>query len=300
MAGILNSKSRVLDIVLTELGRDQINRGEFNITFATFSDKGAQYINVGNQVASRIDDNLYFETFSSPKDEIVPEISNDGDFVLTKQVTPDLVMNNGMLFEKQSDGYQQVDGFENISAFTDITPSRWKDLQILRTESSVPNFELNKTAGTIVHPPKSIPKTVAALKPILVDPRFTGSVNTMFLPPVSEINGELRPMRAYNRYGPERSEKTILEDDIQKKSWGRQRFMLGDDSSFPHYNILGQAFMNKKSSVKKYLVVDAGEFLDSDGIPKMQIYHLGFVYKDEQGTSKFSRGFSIVFHKGDE
>lgn len=300
MAGILNSKSRVLDVVLTELGRDQINRGEFNVTFVTFSDKGAQYIDGGDGVADRIDSNLYFETFSSPKDEIVPEISNDGDFVLTKQVTPELVMNNGVLFEKQSSGYQQVDGFENITAFTDITPSRWKDLQILRTESTVPNFELNRRSATIEHQEKTVPKTVNALKPILVDPRFTGTLNTLFLPPVSEINGELRPMRAYNRYGPDRSEKTILKDDIQKKSWGKQRFVLGDDSSFPHYNILGQAFMKKKSSVRKYLIVDAGEFLDEEGVPKMQIYHLGFVYKDEEGTSKFSRGFSIVFHKGDE
>lgn len=300
MAGILNSKSRVLDVVLTELGRDQINRGEFNVTFVTFSDKGAQYLDDGEGVALRIDDNIQFETFSSPKDEIVPEISNDGDFVLTKQVTPDLVMNNGILFEKQADGYQQVDGFENITAFTDITPSRWKDLQILRTESTTSDFKLNRTSATIEHQEKTIPKSVSLLKPVLVDPRFSGTVNTMFLPPVSEINGELRPMRAYNRYGPERSEKTILQDDIQKKSWGMKRFVLGDDANFSHYNILGQAFMKKKSSVRKYLIVDAGEFLDEEDIPRSQIYHLGFIYKDEQGTSKFSRGFSIVFHKGDE
>ena len=299
MAGILNTKSRVLDVVLTELGRDQINRGEFEVTFVTFSDKGSQYNDVGKGVAGNIAESLHFETFSSPKDEIIPEISNRGDFVLTKQVTPSLVMNNGQLFEQTNTGYQQVEGFENITDFTTITPSRWADLQILRTESNTSDFKLDKTSVTIEHKDKSIPKDVNGLKPILIDPRFTGTLNTLFLPPVSEYNGQVQPMRAYNRYGPERSEKTVLEDDIKKRSWGMKRFLLGEDLDFPHYNLIGQAFMNKQQSIKKYLIVDAGEFLDEQKVPKLQVYHLGFVYKDGNGVSKFSRGFSLVFHKGD-
>ena len=57
--------------------------------------------------------------------------------------------------------------------------------------------------------------------------------------------------------------------------------------------------MKRDQSVRKYLVVDGGEYTDAQGVPTMQVYHLGFVFKDEEGTSKFSRGFSLVFHNGD-
>ena len=54
--------------------------------------------------------------------------------------------------------------------------------------------------------------------------------------------------------------------------------------------------MKKDQTVKKYLIVDAGEYLNEKNEIIMQIYHLGFIYKDENGTSKFSRAFSLVFH----
>ena len=125
MSGVLDNKKRVLDVILTELGRDQMNRGEFDVSFVTFSDKGCQYIDDGAGVASSILDNVYFETYSSPADEIIPEIDNEGDFVLTKKISPTLTVNNGILFELDSEGYKPVDAFKNISSFTNITTGRW-------------------------------------------------------------------------------------------------------------------------------------------------------------------------------
>ena len=299
MSGVLDNKKRVLDVILTELGRDQMNRGEFEVSFVTFSDKGSQYVDDGTGVASSILDNMYFETYSSPADEIIPEIDNEGDFILTKKISPTLTVNNGVLFELTQDGYQQVDAFKNIEAFTDITTGRWEGLQILRTESSLADFETDRSEFTLDIPNKQSPSNVENLKPILVDPRFVGNVNTLFLPPVSETNGQLGPMRAYNRFGPENTKENVLENDIKRKSWATNRIQLGNDNTYDSYNIIGQTYMKRDKSVRKYLVVDGGEYLDDQGIPNMQIYHLGFIYKDENGTSKFSRGFSIVCHNGD-
>ena len=300
MSGVLDNKKRVLDVILTELGRDQMNRGEFEVSFVTFSDKGAQYVDDGTGVAASILDNLYFETYSSPTDEIIPEIDNEGDFVLTKKISPTLTVSNGILYELNDEGYQVVDAFENISSFTDVTTKRWSGLQILRTESAIPDFNPNLERFTLEITNSASPKNVESLKPILVDPRFVGNINTMYLPPVSEQNGNLGPMRAYNRFGPENTRENVLERDIKVKSKAMRRIRLGDDVYYESYNIISQAFMKRDQSVRKYLVVDGGEYLDKEGIPNMQIYHLGFIYKDENGTSKFSRGFSIVFHNGDE
>ena len=144
MSGVLDNKKRVLDVILTELGRDQMNRGEFEVSFVTFSDKGSQYVDDGTGVASSILDNIYFETYSSPADEIIPEIDNEGDFLLTKKISPTLTVNNGILYEQTSSRYKQVDAFTNISSFTNITTGRWSGLQILRTESELPNFTIDR------------------------------------------------------------------------------------------------------------------------------------------------------------
>lgn len=299
MSGFLDNKKRVLDVILTNIGRDQMNRGEFEVSFVTFSDKGCQYVDDGTGTAASILDNLYFETYSSPADEIIPEINNEGDFLLTKKVSPSLTVNNGILFEQTEEGYQQVDAFANISAFTDITTSRWSSLQILKTESDIPRFTTDRESFSLDIPNKTSPSSVENLKPILVDPRFVGNINTLYLPPVSEVAGELRPTRAFNRFGPENTTKNVLNEEIKKKSWATKRIELGTPDTYPLYNILGQAFMRRDKIVRKYLVVDGGEYTNDQGDPIMQVYHLGFIYKDELGTSKFSRGFSLVFHNGE-
>ena len=297
MSGVLDSKNRVMDVILTEIGRDQMNRGEFEVSFVSFSDKGAEYIDDGSGVAADITDRLYFESFSSPSDEIVPEISNEGDFVLTKKISPTLTVNNGVLFEKTSTGYAKVDAFANIGSFTNILPGRFRSLQIVRSYNDIADFDVSATAvklnvGTDV---KTLQDNVDLIKPMIVDPRFTGSVNTMYLPPVTVNGGQETPMRAFNRFGPENTENNVLTE-IQNKSKGTARIELGTFDTFEEYNILGQAFMKKDQTVKKYIVVDAGEFLNEKKEISAQVYHLGFIFKDENGTSKFSRAFSLVFH----
>ena len=58
--------------------------------------------------------------------------------------------------------------------------------------------------------------------------------------------------------------------------------------------------MKQDQTVRKYLIVDAGEYLSDKNEIMMQVYHLGFIYKDETGTSKFSRAFSLVFHNRED
>ena len=299
MAGILNNKSRILDVILTDIGRDQMNRGEFEVSFATFSDNGTQYVEDDDNpgVMASIGDNLYFETFSCPYDEIVPEIDNVGDFILTRQVSPTLTVKDGVLYEKSGSfgEFTPVDGFDNISKFTDLTTKRWSGLQLLKTESSLPKLELSRYSAEIDIKEDVNPADVGGLPPILVDPRFSGNINTMYLPPRVTVAGQETVMRAYNQYSKPYSRVNVVSE-IQNKSKGSASFVIGKDDAFQYYNFIAQGFVGINQSVKKFLVVDAGEFVNDDNVPVMQIYHLGFIFKDGAGISKFSRGFSIVFH----
>ena len=298
MAGILDSKSRILDVILTELGRDQMNRGEFEVSFVTFSDAGTEYVDDGTGVLSSIKDRLTFEALSSPNDEIIPEIDNEGEFLLTKKVSPTLTVNNGVLYEQTASGFTAVDAFSKIDKFTDLTINRWNNLQILRSETSIPDFDVSSesiTLRTNLKADTTLKPDVNMLKPILIDPRFAGNITTLYLPPVSLNNGNITPLRAFNRFGKENTLDNTMSE-IKNKSRASQRIELGTSTSFREYNIIAQAFMKKDQSVKKYLIVDGGEYKNEKNQVVMQVFHLGFIFKDEIGTSKFSRSYSLIFH----
>ena len=304
MSGVLDNKKRILDVVLTEIGREQMNRGEFNVSFVSFSDKGVVYDHdKESNVISDISDRLYFEAYSSPSDEIIPEINNTGDFILTKKVSPTLTVNNGELFEQTANGYQKVDAFANMSSFTNILTGRYGGLQILRSEKNIENFSVSQEGSIDMSLAKKITGIdvdISYGKPILVDPRFSGSVNTMFLPPTStSATGDKVALRAYNRFGPEHTKENTM-NEIKDKSRGKLSIELGTKDTYSQYNLIGQAFMKKDQSIKKYLVVDAGEFVNSSGKVDTHVYHLGFIFKDDLGTSKFSRAFSLVFSEGED
>jgi len=73
MAGILDSKTRVMDFILTDEGRRQIRDGDLRISFASFSDLGTFYSEDSGGVASDAGGRIYFEASSRHQDRIVVE-----------------------------------------------------------------------------------------------------------------------------------------------------------------------------------------------------------------------------------
>jgi len=297
MAGILDNKSRILDVILTEIGRDQMNKGEFEVVFASFSDTDVDYKDDGNGVYVDISDRITFEAHSSPNDEIIPEIDNQGEFLLTKRLSPTLSVNNGVLYEKGTEGFKKVDAFSNIGSYTNLTVNRYNNIKILRTESSLKDFDVSTENITIRTSPlrNTLKEDVEQLKPILIDPRFSGNINTLYLPPVSLNNGAIKPLRSFNRFGKPNTMENIVAE-VKNKSRGKYRVILGDENTFEEYNLISQMYISKDQSVKKLLVIDGGQYKNNKNQIIMQLYHLGFVYKDENGTSKFTRSYSLMFH----
>ena len=75
MAGILDSKERVIDFIITPNGRSQISSGRLKIEFASLSDTQTFYRSASlDRVADDASDRVYFETNSSPSDTISPEL----------------------------------------------------------------------------------------------------------------------------------------------------------------------------------------------------------------------------------
>ena len=62
MAGILDSKSRVVDFILTDEGRKQVRDGDLKIEYASFTDRDTFYEEDQDGVATDPTSRLYFES----------------------------------------------------------------------------------------------------------------------------------------------------------------------------------------------------------------------------------------------
>ena len=82
MAGILDTKRRIMDALITVDGRRQMAASTIDLSFATFSDEGVFYDTEDGTSARDISNLPIFEVMSLPKDVIIPEVDDDGAFSL--------------------------------------------------------------------------------------------------------------------------------------------------------------------------------------------------------------------------
>ena len=154
--------------------------------------------------------------------------------------------------------------------------------------------------------------------PLSIDPRFENQLNMRYLPPMVSTPSGYVNIRSFNKWtdseGTSESYPTLenLQVKIQEIKQSAVGVTVGDNpvqpkritigslesDHFERYNILGQVFVKKKQSLKKYVIIDAGEFFDVENQPVCRIYFMGFVYKDQFGVTKFAREFSFIFHNG--
>jgi hypothetical protein len=75
MAGILDSKSRIMDIIITEEGKRQASQGELRVKYASFTDRHTFYQedpdNLG--VAEDHSNRIFFEAMTKDQDRIIVE-----------------------------------------------------------------------------------------------------------------------------------------------------------------------------------------------------------------------------------
>ena len=104
MAGILNNKTRIMDVIVTAEGKRQLGRGNFRPEFASFSDKNAFYESDAVSGSTDARDRILFEATSLPADKIFLEYDDSGRLIGSPDVKLNPVGANGGILERQSDG----------------------------------------------------------------------------------------------------------------------------------------------------------------------------------------------------
>ena len=79
MAGILNSKQRIMDTIVTVEGRRQVAAGDLQVKYVSFTDLSTFYYASGSDnVADNAGDRIYFEATNRPQDQIIFETDDAG------------------------------------------------------------------------------------------------------------------------------------------------------------------------------------------------------------------------------
>ena len=145
--GILDKKSRIMDVIVTPEGRRQMHSGDFRAEFVSFSDRSSYYTPaaITGSVAEDASKRIYFEAKQLPIDQIVFEVDSDGQ-LLGSDIDPNIRLfgDGGILERTGSNGtFQKIPDNKFIKVAEGITSSSIENLSKLKIIGSVNSTKFN-------------------------------------------------------------------------------------------------------------------------------------------------------------
>ena len=314
MAGILDSKQRVMDILITNEGKRQASMGELRINYATFTDRHAFYREEPgtDKVVDDATVRLYFECASRQQDQIVIESLETGGIKPFKTSDFDLDGTN-----IASGSLSKAAGISSVyltgSQFTGKANNIISDVTKNFTEQQIlgQNDPFSDTSGFEISPNK-VKFTVSDSSPIqedtgikvaslnsieslFQDRRLAHMPNFKYMPPknlprTGEENG--RPMGNYVNW----NQAQILSiQELMGSLEGRDYVDVEFTETSRDNNLLIQPFEFRPDSIQKLAIIDFGEFPDEDPYsPGKRVFFLGKLYKDSFGATTFVNLFTVI------
>ena len=313
MAGILDSKRRVMDILITDEGKRQASMGELKINYATFTDMHAFYREAksADSVADDASARIYFEASSRQQDQIVVESLETGGIKAFKTSDFDLAGTNiasGSLSQAADIANVFLTGSQFTGKANEIMrgiTKNFTDLQILGQYdpfSDTSGFEIYperaKFTVSDTSPIKEGGIKVASLdsvESLFQDRRLSHMPNFKYLPPknkptIGQVEGS--PLGTYVNWN-QRKILTIQElmDDLEGKDYVDIEFTETSRDN----NLLMQPFEFRPNGIQKLAIIDFGEFPDEDPYsPGKRVFFLGKLYTDSFGATTFVNLFTVI------
>ena len=302
MAGILNSKTRIFDTVLTTEGRRQLAAGTFNISFASFSDSNTFYerdlasgsADAGKRIfleaATSLRDQITFETDDSglliPYESVKNNTSIAGDKILLNNT----IVSNGTSFASLSGEVlsSSIENFKNLMLLG--TEDIFKDTSDFKLNRNTATFTITDTVPFAVN--NDITETsVDNVESLYQDKRLSHIPNFKYLPPVNKNSSVT--IGNFSCLG----EKEILTfEQLEKDLENKEKIEITFPSTSRENNLVSQLFELSEGKMKKLDIIDFGEFVTSDeSKPDKQVFFAGKIFIDSKGMPTFVNQFVLVF-----
>lgn len=317
MAGILDPKTRVMDFILTELGREQASQGELNIKYATFTDRAAFYSSGSlSGVADDASERIYFEAASSPHDTIVVE--NDFDGKIKSFRADDLILEGGDVINAVTlPGTQEVlrgkDIIQQSSRILDSITGSFEVAQFIKTTDMfiedrdfVANpktlfFSYNDEPDLPISRNSKATLRVDAMPSLFQDQKLAHLPNFRFMPPRNKpdpSNLEGSSMGEYIKFrdefdnflDPQRTHAKSMNSGFEKRD-------IYFNETTPDNNIIVQPFEFTNKGMTKLSIIDGGQYIKRSTRERRHVFHIGKLVADSKKTTTYVHIFTLVFRE---
>ena len=288
MAGILEQKSRVIDVIFTPDGRRQILTGEARIKYASFSDSGAIYEGNSENILDQSSSNIGLESFSTQWDQVAVETDDNGKLFsfIGNEVT--LTPDQKIILS----GSIQSSILNAADVISESSLQAIKSLQLIKNKKIRVNdrglkFSKSSHQFDYYQPFNGEPSTtfLEDIDPIFSNRKFSNNTNFLYLPPTQTgNNGGTTSLGNYYRANEKGGQNEILN------SLKGIEFEKFESSKYTEENELIIQFFEEKE----------GNLTKLDVVPyklknkKNTLYFVGKVINDKDVIPKFVNIFTVV------
>lgn len=312
MAGILNNKTRILDVLLTSEGKKQMANGTLRANFYSFSDSSAVYSR-DTIVSGGLSETHRFilEASDSPYDQITFE-SNDAGALTAFPISGSEKFSiiNGQIFSGSQENKRiAVTGSVFSSIANDLLSSSidsFKKQMILKSPEFIDDLPVNYAIGksevcfeiTNTAPFQKNDITTANVDHIesfFQDKRLSHIPNFMFLPPVNKRNDGTSLEDPLSIYMDVKQADIVTKQDLdnelrefEKKGYKHEISFLETSTE---NNTIAQMFEISNDSVRKLDIIDFGSFQETNE----HVFFVGKIFIDDSDSETFVHMFTLVF-----
>ena len=302
MSGILNTKQRVLDTILTQEGKRQLASGELRFNFITFTDTSTFYKKDVHSGSADATDRVYLEACNLPQDQITFEANDGGKLAyFAGSDESGFKILNGKIISGSIPTFM-TSSITNIS--TKLLDSSLLAFQRLHSIGSKDSFfedntfELsdNKVEFDILN---DTPFKKSDLSTVIIDNatelyndhRASNFKNFQYLPPVNKNSfTEIAEYPKHKTTSQNTIESKILSSISKAQSSGNAKTITFLETS-RNNNIFAQFFEVKNNEINKLDIIDFGI------LNKKRYIFIGKLFLDKDKLLKFVNLFTLVFEK---
>lgn len=313
MSGLIDTKSRVMDVVLTDEGRRQLSEGGLKIDSYSFTDVGTFYqadVVSGSADASL---RLSFEASCLPQDNIM-FTAKEGGRLSSADGRSGLIANGQLLeFGTTARTVSTLTGSalsNRVDSMMQLPVENFRKLRLLSTSDSL--FE---DEGFSIGP-SSVSYTVTnerpisdramwsidinALDGIMQDPKLSKLRNFKYLPPINKNSKDRQSdKRSLGPYAPwdgaqgQKYTEVQLEEELQNLRALGQVKDFSFDPTTSNNRIIGQFIELGSTSVSALDLIDYGTYVFNG--KKKHAFFAGKRLIDDNGNETFVHVFTLVF-----
>lgn len=243
MAGILDSKSRVIDFALTPQGRRQLAAGQLVFDRASVSDRSSFYER-SEEGAADATNRIYFETYSSTADQITLETDDSG------QLLPFGGVNLQFASLSQDVAGTSASNFTSHKILLSDDPD---DRQKLEFEIAGSQFVFYPSMPSVRQQPDV---SIDSIESVLFDKRLASKKNFMYMPP-ENVDGSR--LGYYSDVRQKFSGESFSDLMSGEKGTKYQTFTTGFAGTSPSNTLNIQVYQtNQGSGLRKLDLIDYG------------------------------------------